>query len=170
MAMRSMPACRKTVGLGGERAELLDAVRAAFAEVEDDDHRPAGVVGEGMLVCPGHRSVPIGSAGEGLQRNGPSVSSDGRLPTSPAGWNSMRQSSGRLEFFGDGREALEDGALDVDVCGNVAQFFELLDGFLSPSRCARGYRHSWPRAAPGPRSRADWLASFSASSLLPTFR
>ena len=36
----------------------------------------------------------------------------------------------QIEFFGNWRESLKDGALDVDVRGNVAQFFELLDGFL----------------------------------------
>ena len=50
----------EAVGLGGEGAKLLDAVRAAFAEVEDDDHRPAGVVGEGMLFTLAIGQFPLG--------------------------------------------------------------------------------------------------------------
>ena len=50
----------EAVGLGGEGAELFDAVRAAFAEVENDDHRPAGIIRESVLFALSIGQLPLG--------------------------------------------------------------------------------------------------------------
>ena len=47
-------------GLGREHAELLDAVRAAFAEVKNNDHRPAGVIREGVFFALAIGQLPLG--------------------------------------------------------------------------------------------------------------
>ena len=52
----------ESIHLGGEGTELFDAVGAAFAEVKDDDHRFAGIIGQRMFFA-----LPIG---EGPLRGG----------------------------------------------------------------------------------------------------
>ena len=48
------------VGLGREDAELLDAVCSALPEVENDDHRPAGIVGERVFFALAIEQRPFG--------------------------------------------------------------------------------------------------------------
>ncbi|GIT78089.1 MAG: hypothetical protein Ct9H300mP32_4710 [Verrucomicrobiota bacterium] len=87
-------------------------MRAAFTEVENDDHRPAGVVCEGMFF-----TLAIGQFPLGRVRGTPAKRAK-RVERRP-----LTDIVGRLEFnapifrqaefHGDGCQSLEDGALDV---------------------------------------------------------
>ena len=50
----------EAVGLGSKGAELLDAVCATFAEVKNNNNRPAGIICESVLIALSIGQRPVG--------------------------------------------------------------------------------------------------------------